>query len=120
MRTPALPLCFLCKVLAFPNRRTLFLFADDGGRRSARKRRQLKFAFDNDLAIYSAHLPLDLHPEVGNNVRAPGFEESELFFEEKGSLLERRALADAALSELINRSPPKHWASTFARRSLRH
>ena len=67
-------------------------------------RRQLKFAFENDLAIYSAHLPLDLHPEVGNNVllmRALGFEESEPFFEEKGSLLGRRAFADVALSELV-------------------
>src|SRR5438132_12825949 len=60
--------------------------------------RQLTFAFKNDIAIYSAHLPLDLHPEIGNNVllmRALGFEESEPFFEEKGSLLGRRALADA-------------------------
>src|SRR5438094_1224389 len=67
-------------------------------------RRQLKFAFENDLAIYSAHLPLDLHPEVGNNVlliRALGFEKSEPFFEEKGSLLGRRASADVALSELV-------------------
>src|SRR5437879_2894328 len=30
-------------------------------------RRQLKLAFENDIAVYSAHLPLDLHPEVGNN-----------------------------------------------------
>ena len=53
-------------------------------------RRQLKFAFENDIAIYSAHLPLDLHPEVGNNVlvmRALGFENSEPFFEEKGQLI---------------------------------
>ena len=83
-------------------------------------RRQLKFAFENDIAIYSAHLPLDLHPEVGNNVllmRALGFEESEPFFEEKGSLLGRRALADVALSELIKRlekvvaGPVKTFAS---------
>jgi len=69
-------------------------------------RRQLKFAFENDLAIYSAHLPLDLHPEIGNNVllmRALGFEESEPFFEEKGSLLGRRASADVGLSELVAR-----------------
>ena len=48
--------------------------------------RQLKFALDNCVAIYSAHLPLDLHPDVGNNVllmRTLGFEESEAFFEEK-------------------------------------
>src|SRR6267142_6645887 len=30
-------------------------------------RRQLKLAFENDVALYSAHLPLDLHPKVGNN-----------------------------------------------------
>ncbi|PYK57326.1 MAG: Nif3-like dinuclear metal center hexameric protein, partial [Verrucomicrobia bacterium] len=67
-------------------------------------RRQLKFAFESDLAIYSAHLPLDLHPEIGNNVllmHALGVEESEPFFEEKGSLLGRRASADVALSELV-------------------
>src|SRR3954464_8421288 len=29
--------------------------------------RQLRFAFENDVALYSAHLPLDIHPEVGNN-----------------------------------------------------
>ena len=69
-------------------------------------RRQLQFAFENDLAIYSAHLPLDLHPEVGNNlllIRALGFEESEPFFEEKGSLLGRRVSAGVAMSELIKR-----------------
>jgi dinuclear metal center YbgI/SA1388 family protein len=69
-------------------------------------RQQLKFAFENDIAIYSAHLPLDLHPEIGNNVllmRALDFEKSEPFFEEKGSLLGRRASADVALSELAER-----------------
>lgn len=29
--------------------------------------RKLKTAMDHDLAIYSAHLPLDVHPELGNN-----------------------------------------------------
>src|SRR5207244_4464136 len=29
--------------------------------------RQLRIAFENDIALYSAHLPLDVHPEVGNN-----------------------------------------------------
>ncbi|MEY2544545.1 MAG: hypothetical protein QOE81_2006, partial [Verrucomicrobiota bacterium] len=32
-------------------------------------RRELKLAFENDIALYSAHLPLDLHPEVGNNAQ---------------------------------------------------
>ncbi len=30
--------------------------------------RRLRTLFEADLAVYSAHLPLDLHPEVGNNV----------------------------------------------------
>ncbi|HRQ90023.1 MAG TPA: Nif3-like dinuclear metal center hexameric protein [Bacteroidia bacterium] len=31
--------------------------------------RKLKLAMDHGLAIYSAHLPLDVHPELGNNAR---------------------------------------------------
>ena len=31
--------------------------------------RQLKLAFENDLALYSAHLPLDMHPVFGNNAQ---------------------------------------------------
>ena len=68
--------------------------------------RQLKLAFDNDVAVYSAHLPLDLHSELGNNVllmRALGIENSEPFFEEKGSLLGRRASVEIPLSEIAQR-----------------
>src|SRR5215510_8805450 len=32
-------------------------------------RRQLKLAFENDIALYSGHLPLDIHPKVGNNAQ---------------------------------------------------
>ena len=32
-------------------------------------RRQLRIAFENDVALYSAHLPLDIHPKVGNNAQ---------------------------------------------------
>src|SRR5438045_9752427 len=73
-------------------------------------RRQVRFAFENDIAIYSVHLPLDLHPEVGNNVlvmRAIGFEDSEPFFEEKGSLLGRRAAVDITLNEVVKRLEKK-------------
>ena len=68
--------------------------------------RQLKTALDHDIAIYSAHLPLDLHPEIGNNVlliRALGIENSEPFFQEKGSLLGRRALVNVSVSEIAAR-----------------
>jgi dinuclear metal center YbgI/SA1388 family protein len=33
----------------------------------ARLRRRLKLLFDNDVALAAYHLPLDAHPEVGNN-----------------------------------------------------
>ena len=68
--------------------------------------RQLKTALDHDIAIYSAHLPLDLHPEVGNNIllmRALGVEDSEPFFQEKGSLLGRRVAVNILASELALR-----------------
>ena len=29
--------------------------------------RQLQIALENDIALYSAHLPLDIHPRIGNN-----------------------------------------------------
>jgi dinuclear metal center YbgI/SA1388 family protein len=32
------------------------------------RHRRLRDLIANDVAVYSAHLPLDLHPEVGNNV----------------------------------------------------
>src|SRR5437764_5397697 len=47
--------------------------------------RQLKLAFESDVALYSAHLPLDLHPKVGNNAQlasAMGFKTTKMFFAE--------------------------------------
>jgi dinuclear metal center YbgI/SA1388 family protein len=59
-------------------------------RLSGALRRQLKCAFENDIALYSAHLPLDLHPQVGNNAqlaRSLGLRSTTPFFEEKGQLI---------------------------------
>src|SRR5580693_6915878 len=50
-------------------------------------RRQLKIAFENDIALYSAHLPLDVHPKVGNNALlagALGLKSTKRFLKEKG------------------------------------
>ncbi len=66
--------------------------------------RELKLAMANDLALYSAHLPLDLHAEVGNNVllaRALGLETTEPFLETKGQLIGRKAAASWQRDELI-------------------
>src|SRR5262249_40030876 len=49
--------------------------------------RALKSALNNDLALYSAHLPLDLHPTLGNNAllaAAIGLQETEPFLPLKG------------------------------------
>jgi dinuclear metal center YbgI/SA1388 family protein len=43
------------------------LFWDGEPRVTARRYRRLKALFQADMAVYSAHLPLDVHPEVGNN-----------------------------------------------------
>lgn len=43
------------------------LFWDGNKPVTERRYRRLKAAFDGDVAVYSAHLPLDAHPEVGNN-----------------------------------------------------
>src|SRR5213082_3702819 len=59
-------------------------------------RGQLKLAFEKDIALYSAHLPLDLHPKVGNNAQlasALGLKTTKPFFEEKGQLIGVRANA---------------------------
>jgi dinuclear metal center YbgI/SA1388 family protein len=50
-------------------------------------RRQLRLGFENDIALYSAHLPLDIHPRVGNNaqlVAALRLKSAQPFLEEKG------------------------------------
>ncbi len=43
------------------------LFWGDPQPVTGRQHRRLKKMFDNDIALYSAHIPLDCHPEVGNN-----------------------------------------------------
>ena len=52
--------------------------------------RKIKSAMDNGLAVYSAHLPLDVHPVVGNNAlfcKALGFKQTTPFFFQKNQFL---------------------------------
>lgn len=51
---------------------------------------KLKIAMEAGLAIYSSHLPLDIHPEWGNNIQlanALGIKEIEPFCDLKGLLV---------------------------------
>jgi dinuclear metal center YbgI/SA1388 family protein len=52
--------------------------------------RRLRALFAADMAVYGAHLPLDVHPEVGNNAvlaRSLGIEVQGTFGEYKGQTL---------------------------------
>ena len=49
--------------------------------------RKMRMLIEADMAVYSAHLPLDRHPEIGNNVllaKALGLEGGVPFFESAG------------------------------------
>ena len=69
--------------------------------------RKLKLAVGADLAVFSSHLPLDLHPEFGNNIllaKALGFPPEPLpFFFEKGQFLGFKASLDLHRDELKQR-----------------
>jgi len=70
------------------------------------RRRLLERAFENDLAIYSAHLPLDVHSVLGNNAqlaRALGFESTEPFFAVKGQAVGLKIQAQLSRAELAAR-----------------
>jgi dinuclear metal center YbgI/SA1388 family protein len=68
--------------------------------------RALKSAMEHNLALYSAHLPLDLHPKIGNNVllaAALGFEKTQPFLELKGEPIGRKVEAALRRDELITK-----------------
>jgi dinuclear metal center YbgI/SA1388 family protein len=65
--------------------------------------RQLELAFENNIALYSAHLPLDLHAEVGNNAQlaaALRLTSIQPFFEEKGQLIGVKARVSLPRDEM--------------------
>jgi dinuclear metal center YbgI/SA1388 family protein len=69
-------------------------------------RRQLRLAFENDVALYSAHLPLDIHPKVGNNAQlaaALGLKSAQPFLEEKGQPVGLKIRASVPRSELVRK-----------------
>lgn len=75
--------------------------------------RKLRLALENDLAIYSVHLPLDVHPRLGNNVllaRALGLRKTAGFLD-----IGVQATGNWALEVLIEKleravSAPVHFA----------
>jgi dinuclear metal center YbgI/SA1388 family protein len=68
--------------------------------------RQLRIAFENDIALYSAHLPLDIHPRVGNNaqlVAALGLKSAQQFLKEKGQPVGLKIRVSLPRSELVRK-----------------
>ncbi len=69
-------------------------------------RRQLQRAFEKDVALYSAHLPLDIHPKVGNNaqlIAALGLKSTAPFLEEKGQPVGLKSRASIPRSDLVRK-----------------
>ena len=68
--------------------------------------RRLRALFEADMALYSAHLPLDVHPEVGNNVLLAGALDLTVegrFGEWQGERVGVWATADLPLATLTER-----------------
>ncbi len=68
--------------------------------------RKIKIAMDSGLAIYSAHLPLDVHPVWGNNIllsNAIGMSNPEPFIEWKGIHLGLRGAWHGTCGELVQK-----------------
>jgi dinuclear metal center YbgI/SA1388 family protein len=69
-------------------------------------RRQLRIAFENDVALYSVHLPLDIHPRLGNNaqlVAALGLKRAQPFLEERGQPVGLKVRAALPRTELVRK-----------------
>jgi dinuclear metal center YbgI/SA1388 family protein len=74
--------------------------------------RRVRLLIERDVAVYSSHLPLDLHPDVGNNAllaRRLGLEPSEGFAHYKTVDIGVAGKAEVRTSELVDR------AARFAR-----
>lgn len=70
---------------------------------SGGRRRMLEQIFQSDLALYSAHLPLDVHSVLGNNAQLASsldFENTEPFFETKGRPIGLRIETQISRDEL--------------------
>jgi len=70
---------------------------------TGKKYELLRLLLENDLAVYSSHLPLDLHPKLGNNIQlcaALGLKPVRPFMESHGQCVGLEAKASLTRAEL--------------------
>jgi len=84
-------------------------WGESAGPISEQLKARLKLLFDNDMSLAAYHLPLDAHPEVGNNAlicEGLGLERGDAFGEAKGAPIGWVGTAPEPLSlaELVERS----------------
>lgn len=94
-------------------------WGDPVGPVSEQLKGRLKLLFDNDITLAAYHLPLDAHPEVGNNAlicAGLGLERGEAFGEAKGAPIGWIGTADEPLTfaELVERSTALFGAEPLA------
>jgi len=73
---------------------------------TGRQWQRVRSLVSGDLAVYSAHLPLDVHPEVGNNAvlaRMLGLTHTERFGDYRGELVGVVGDLTASLEDLVDR-----------------
>jgi dinuclear metal center YbgI/SA1388 family protein len=73
---------------------------------TGRKYELLRLLLENNLAVYSSHLPLDAHPRLGNNARlcaALGFRRRQPFFASHGQTIGWRTAAVVSRDALAMR-----------------
>lgn len=71
---------------------------------TGKRRELLGLLIDHDLAVYSSHLPLDMHPRLGNNVQlctALGLKRLQPFFPFKGQAIGFRGQTRQTRSQLV-------------------
>jgi dinuclear metal center YbgI/SA1388 family protein len=69
--------------------------------------RQIGIAFEHDIAVYGAHLPLDAHPVVGNNAclaRAIGIKSVKPFLEYQGRCIGVQGTWSGSRNELLRKT----------------
>jgi dinuclear metal center YbgI/SA1388 family protein len=73
---------------------------------TGKKYELIRLLIENDLAVYSSHLPLDAHPKLGNNAQlgaALGLKKLKPFFPSHGGLIGLKTRQRIARAELAAR-----------------